>query len=174
MPCLTPNVTIENAEACFKITSMRVAIIFLSTLRLSEHLHDCSGPFVKEEPVLVLFSTPATPVEAALEVLSEIDLVLIMSVNPGFGGQSFIPNGEQDSPLFSRHPRAGRRRRSSRTNSGGWRCQSTQHRYKLRLGVTNWCGRLRPVQRPSGTLRTTSQRFIKRSIEGAVPSESSW
>ena len=26
------------------------------------------------------------------EVLEEIDLVLIMSVNPGFGGQSFIPN----------------------------------------------------------------------------------
>jgi ribulose-phosphate 3-epimerase len=37
---------------------------------------------------------PGTPVEAALEVLSEIDLVLIMSVNPGFGGQSFIPNVE--------------------------------------------------------------------------------
>ena len=37
---------------------------------------------------------PATPVEAALEVLTEVDLVLIMSVNPGFGGQSFIPNVE--------------------------------------------------------------------------------
>ncbi len=32
--------------------------------------------------------------DAALEVLSEIDLVLIMSVNPGFGGQSFIPTVE--------------------------------------------------------------------------------
>ena len=37
---------------------------------------------------------PGTPVEAALEVLSEIDLVLVMSVNPGFGGQSFIPTVE--------------------------------------------------------------------------------
>lgn len=33
---------------------------------------------------------PATPVEAALTVLEEVDLVLVMSVNPGFGGQSFI------------------------------------------------------------------------------------
>lgn len=33
---------------------------------------------------------PATPVEAVLTVLDEIDLVLVMSVNPGFGGQSFI------------------------------------------------------------------------------------
>ena len=37
---------------------------------------------------------PATPVEVALEVLSECDLVMIMSVNPGFGGQSFISNVE--------------------------------------------------------------------------------
>ena len=33
---------------------------------------------------------PATPVAAVLEVLGDIDLVLVMSVNPGFGGQSFI------------------------------------------------------------------------------------
>jgi ribulose-phosphate 3-epimerase len=35
---------------------------------------------------------PHTPVEALKEVLHDIDLVLIMSVNPGFGGQKFIPN----------------------------------------------------------------------------------
>jgi ribulose-phosphate 3-epimerase len=34
---------------------------------------------------------PHTPIEGLLHVLPLIDLVLIMSVNPGFGGQSFIP-----------------------------------------------------------------------------------
>ena len=34
---------------------------------------------------------PATPVEALREVLPLVDLVLVMSVEPGFGGQSFIP-----------------------------------------------------------------------------------
>ena len=34
---------------------------------------------------------PGTPVEAVLDVLDLCDLVLVMSVNPGFGGQSFIP-----------------------------------------------------------------------------------
>lgn len=34
---------------------------------------------------------PATPVESVRRVLELVDLVLIMSVNPGFGGQSFIP-----------------------------------------------------------------------------------
>lgn len=34
---------------------------------------------------------PATPVEAVREILPDIDLVLLMTVNPGFGGQTFIP-----------------------------------------------------------------------------------
>lgn len=35
---------------------------------------------------------PATPIECIDTVLGEIDLVLVMSVNPGFGGQHFIPS----------------------------------------------------------------------------------
>ena len=34
---------------------------------------------------------PATPVSVLHDIIGEIDVVLIMSVNPGFGGQSFIP-----------------------------------------------------------------------------------
>jgi len=34
---------------------------------------------------------PATPLEEITYVLGDLDMVLIMSVNPGFGGQSFIP-----------------------------------------------------------------------------------
>jgi ribulose-phosphate 3-epimerase len=39
-----------------------------------------------------LVLNPATPLEALDYVLDELDLVLLMSVNPGFGGQSFIPS----------------------------------------------------------------------------------
>ena len=35
---------------------------------------------------------PATPVDAVREVAAELDHLLVMSVNPGFGGQSFIPH----------------------------------------------------------------------------------
>jgi len=34
---------------------------------------------------------PATPLGALEEILPDVDLVLVMSVNPGFGGQSYIP-----------------------------------------------------------------------------------
>lgn len=42
------------------------------------------------KPGLVL--NPATPIEVLDYVLDELDLVLLMSVNPGFGGQAFIPS----------------------------------------------------------------------------------
>ena len=37
---------------------------------------------------------PSTPVVAISEVAGDVDFVLVMSVNPGFGGQSFIPRSE--------------------------------------------------------------------------------
>lgn len=38
-----------------------------------------------------LVFNPATPLDSLQHVLDKVDMVLIMSVNPGFGGQSFIP-----------------------------------------------------------------------------------
>ena len=35
---------------------------------------------------------PATPVSVLKDILAKVDLVLVMSVEPGFGGQSFMPN----------------------------------------------------------------------------------
>ena len=51
------------------------------TLELITH-HEC-------KPGVVI--NPATPVETLTEVLDMVNLVLVMSVNPGFGGQKFIP-----------------------------------------------------------------------------------
>lgn len=43
---------------------------------------------------------PATPVWSLDHILNEIDMVLIMSVNPGFGGQSFIPQSLEKIKLL--------------------------------------------------------------------------
>jgi ribulose-phosphate 3-epimerase len=37
---------------------------------------------------------PSTPLAAIEEVIGDLDLVLVMSVNPGFGGQAFLPESE--------------------------------------------------------------------------------
>lgn len=42
------------------------------------------------KPGVVL--NPHTPIESILPILEEVDLVLFMTVNPGFGGQAFIPS----------------------------------------------------------------------------------
>jgi ribulose-phosphate 3-epimerase len=56
----------------------------------SPHLHRTLQQIrqLGAKPAVVL--NPSTPLAAVEEVLSEVELVLLMSVNPGFGGQSFI------------------------------------------------------------------------------------
>ena len=39
-----------------------------------------------------LVFNPATPLDALSHVMDKLDMILLMSVNPGFGGQSFIPS----------------------------------------------------------------------------------
>ncbi|HVO89774.1 MAG TPA: ribulose-phosphate 3-epimerase [Casimicrobiaceae bacterium] len=56
----------------------------------SEHVHRTIG-LIREHgcrPGLVF--NPATPLDWLMHTLDDLDLVLVMSVNPGFGGQSFI------------------------------------------------------------------------------------
>ncbi|WP_370154710.1 ribulose-phosphate 3-epimerase [Ferrovibrio sp.] len=61
-------------------------------------VHPEAGPHVHRTLQLIrslgkkagLSLNPGTPVDAALSVLDMVDLVLVMSVNPGFGGQKFI------------------------------------------------------------------------------------
>ena len=48
-------------------------------------IHDCGAK-------AGLAFNPATPLDWLMHVIDKLDLVLIMSVNPGFGGQSFIPH----------------------------------------------------------------------------------
>lgn len=62
--------------------------------------HPEAGPHVHRTLQLIrqqgvkagLVLNPATPVEVVWPVLDLLDLVLVMSVNPGFGGQAFLPS----------------------------------------------------------------------------------
>jgi ribulose-phosphate 3-epimerase len=58
----------------------------------SEHVHRTVQLIKASGCKAGLVLNPATPVEVLDYVLPELDLVLLMSVNPGFGGQAFIPS----------------------------------------------------------------------------------
>jgi ribulose-phosphate 3-epimerase len=55
------------------------------------HLHRTLQAIRAEGKKAGVALNPATPVSALENVIDDIDLLLVMSVNPGFGGQSFIP-----------------------------------------------------------------------------------
>jgi len=57
----------------------------------SEHIHRTIQLIHANGCKAGLVFNPATPLDVLEHVIDELDLVLIMSVNPGFGGQSFIP-----------------------------------------------------------------------------------
>ena len=58
----------------------------------SKHVHRTIQLIKAEGCQAGLVLNPATPVDVLDYVLEELDLVLLMSVNPGFGGQAFIPS----------------------------------------------------------------------------------
>jgi len=57
----------------------------------SEHVDRTIGLIKEQGCQAGLVLNPATPLNVLDHVLDKLDLVLVMSVNPGFGGQAFIP-----------------------------------------------------------------------------------
>ena len=55
------------------------------------HLHRVLSQIREAGPLAGVALNPATPIETLAEARYSCDMVLIMSVNPGFGGQGFIP-----------------------------------------------------------------------------------
>tara|TARA_B100000886_G_scaffold266973_1_gene191266 strand:+ start:498 stop:1148 length:651 start_codon:yes stop_codon:yes gene_type:complete len=56
------------------------------------HLHRTLQEIKKEKMLAGVALNPHTPIQVLKDIINDIDLVCLMSVNPGFGGQSFIEN----------------------------------------------------------------------------------
>ena len=84
------HMMVENPERY--IPSLAEARTDLITVHVEavRHIHRVVHQ-IKDAGILAgVALNPATPVSAVEEILPDLDLVLVMSVNPGFGGQSFI------------------------------------------------------------------------------------
>lgn len=85
------HLMIENPDLYVEKFAKAGADIITVHAEATNHLHR-TIQHVKSLGVKVgVALNPATPLDAIKYVLSELDLVLLMTVNPGFGGQKFIP-----------------------------------------------------------------------------------
>ena len=112
--CFVPNITIGPlvVEAVRRSTTLTIDVHLMieSPERYIKDFSDAGADYiaVHQEACTHLHRTiqlisergakpgvalnPATPVESIQWILEDLDFVLIMSVNPGFGGQQFIPS----------------------------------------------------------------------------------
>ncbi|WP_341201866.1 ribulose-phosphate 3-epimerase [Planomicrobium okeanokoites] len=98
------HLMIENADRYIEDFAKAGADYITVHVEASPHLHR-TIQLIRSfgvKPGVVL--NPHTPVEAILPILEDVDLVLFMTVNPGFGGQKFIasvlPKVEQLSKII--------------------------------------------------------------------------
>ena len=68
------------------------ASILTIHVEASPHLHRQLAKIRELGCLAGAVMNPATPLDSVREVAADLDLLLIMSVNPGFGGQAFIPS----------------------------------------------------------------------------------
>ncbi|MBY0476070.1 MAG: ribulose-phosphate 3-epimerase [Chitinophagaceae bacterium] len=78
----------KYAEAFQKAGADILTVHYEACTHLHRNIQQIKGLGMKAGVAL----NPHTPVELLKDILADIDLVCLMSVNPGFGGQSFIPN----------------------------------------------------------------------------------
>lgn len=81
---------INNPELYISDFAKSGADIITVHAEATHHLHRLVQMIKNEGIKAGVALNPATPIEVLEYILPEIDMVLIMSVNPGFGGQKFI------------------------------------------------------------------------------------
>ena len=89
---LDVHLMITQPERYIKDFKMAGADILTIHYEASIHLHRSIYAIKEEGMKAGVVLNPHTPVELLIDIIEDVDLVLIMSVNPGYGGQKFIQN----------------------------------------------------------------------------------
>jgi ribulose-phosphate 3-epimerase len=88
---LDVHLMIENPDQYIKAFADAGADYITVHVEACRHLHRTIH-YIKSLGVKAgVVLNPATPVESIQHIIGDVDMVLLMSVNPGFGGQKFIP-----------------------------------------------------------------------------------
>lgn len=84
------HLMIEDPEKYIEAFAKAGADIITVHVESTHHIHRAIQLIKTQGVKAGVVINPGTPVEAIMPVLDEVDMVLVMTVNPGFGGQSFI------------------------------------------------------------------------------------
>ena len=84
------HLMIVHPEKYLKVFQKAGAHQITVHLEACHHLHRCVQEIKDTGAKAGVAINPHTPVEMLYDVLEDLDLVIVMSVNPGFGGQKFI------------------------------------------------------------------------------------
>ncbi len=87
---LDVHLMIENADAYLEDFAKAGADWITVHVETGYHLHRTIHRIKELGKKAGAVLNPATPLESLTEILPDLDLVMLMTVNPGFGGQSFI------------------------------------------------------------------------------------
>src|SRR2546429_6632307 len=85
------HLMISNPEQYIEEFAKAGADVIIVHQEVSPHLHRIIQQIKAAGKMAGIALTPSTPVIMLEDILSMLDMVLIMTVNPGFGGQQFIP-----------------------------------------------------------------------------------
>ena len=88
---LEAHLMITNPEEFVPIFAKAGADIIIVHQEVPPHLHRIVQQIKSLGKKAAIALTPSTPIGMLEDILSLLDMVLIMTVNPGFGGQDFIP-----------------------------------------------------------------------------------
>ena len=88
---LEAHLMITNPEDFVETFAKAGADVIIVHQEVSPHLHRLIQQIKRAGKQAAVALNPSTPVFMLEDVLSLLDMVLIMTVNPGFGGQEFIP-----------------------------------------------------------------------------------
>ena len=93
--CLDVHLMIESPENFIPMFAKAGADILSIHPEATHHLHRALYMIKEHGARAAVALNPATSLSTIENVLADIDMVLLMSVNPGFGGQDFIPSSLQ-------------------------------------------------------------------------------
>ena len=92
--CVVPldvHLMIDNADWTVEWYLDAGADVLTVHIEACDHIHRVLQTIRAAGAAPAVSLNPGTPLETLRGILGDVDMILIMSVNPGFGGQSFIP-----------------------------------------------------------------------------------